>query len=132
LIVWKCEKKASLYLVEEKAMIRVLAKALAATAAVLAIQTILIAGVCSAQSPDAGTPKINTYYVAADEVEWNYAPSGINKMMGMKFEGYETVFTERGLTASAQPIEKPSIANTPTRHLQRSSRALRNGNISDF
>jgi FtsP/CotA-like multicopper oxidase with cupredoxin domain len=48
-----------------------------------------------AQAPNA-TPKINTYYVAADEVEWNYAPSGMNKMMGMKFEGYATVFTEQG------------------------------------
>jgi hypothetical protein len=132
LIVWKCEKKASPHLVEEKAMIRVLAKALAKTAAVFAIQAILITGVCSAQSPDAGTPKIHTYYVVADEVEWNYAPSGINKMMGMKFEGYETVFTERGPHRIGTIYQKPSIANTPTRHLQRSSRALRNGNTSDF
>ena len=42
------------------------------------------------------TPKLRTYYIAADEVEWDYAPGGVNKMMGMKFEGYSTVFTERG------------------------------------
>jgi len=40
--------------------------------------------------------KVRTYYVAADEVEWNYTPDGINKMMGMKFEGYPKVFTEQG------------------------------------
>ncbi len=40
--------------------------------------------------------KVRTYYVAADEVEWDYAPGGVNKMMGMKFEGYSKVFTERG------------------------------------
>ena len=40
--------------------------------------------------------KIRTYYVAADEVDWDYAPGGINRMMGMKFEGYSTVFTEQG------------------------------------
>jgi manganese oxidase len=40
--------------------------------------------------------KVHTYYVAADEVEWNYAPDGVNKMMGMKFEGYAKVFTEQG------------------------------------
>src|ERR1035441_10084759 len=40
--------------------------------------------------------KVRTYYVAADEVEWDYAPGGINKMMGMKFEGNSKVFTERG------------------------------------
>ena len=49
---------------------------------------------------DAAAPtpsgKVRTYYVAADEVEWNYTPDGINKMMGMKFEGYPKVFTEQG------------------------------------
>jgi manganese oxidase len=40
--------------------------------------------------------KVRTYYVAADEVDWDYAPGGVNKMMGMKFEGYSTLFTERG------------------------------------
>ncbi len=34
--------------------------------------------------------------LAADEVEWDYAPGGVNKKMGMKFEGYAKVFTERG------------------------------------
>jgi len=41
-------------------------------------------------------PKTHTYYIAADEVEWDYAPSGINKMMGMKFEGYPLIFVEQG------------------------------------
>jgi FtsP/CotA-like multicopper oxidase with cupredoxin domain len=40
--------------------------------------------------------KVHTYYIAADEVEWDYAPSGLNKMMGMKFEGYPNVFIEQG------------------------------------
>ena len=39
---------------------------------------------------------VHAYYVAADEVEWDYAPSGMNKMMGMKFEGYPNVFVEQG------------------------------------
>jgi hypothetical protein len=77
-------------------MIRILAKALAGLAVVLTLQAILFVSICSAQSPEAATPKVHTYYIATDEVEWNYAPSGIDKMMGMKFEGYETVFTERG------------------------------------
>ena len=42
------------------------------------------------------TPKVRTYYIAADEVDWDYAPGGVNKMMGMKFEGYSKIFTERG------------------------------------
>ena len=36
-----------------------------------------------------------TYYIAADEVDWDYAPGGVNKMMGMKFEGYSKVFVEK-------------------------------------
>ena len=27
---------------------------------------------------------------------WGYAPGGVNKMMGMKFDGYSKTFTERG------------------------------------
>lgn len=42
------------------------------------------------------TAKVRTYYVAADEVDWDYAPGGVNKMMGMKFDGYSKVFVERG------------------------------------
>jgi len=69
-------------------MIRVL---LAVVAAIAITSSLL-----SAQ-PQAGTiSPVRTYYVAADEVEWDYAPDGINKMMGMKFEGYAATFMQRG------------------------------------
>jgi FtsP/CotA-like multicopper oxidase with cupredoxin domain len=48
------------------------------------------------QSVEGSATTVHTYYIAADEVEWNYAPSGVNKMMGMQFGGYATVFVERG------------------------------------
>jgi len=41
-------------------------------------------------------PVTRTYYIAADEVEWNYAPSGINKFTGQPFEGDAVTFTEHG------------------------------------
>jgi len=47
-----------------------------------------------AQSADART--VHTYYVAADEVDWNYTPLGIDQMMGMPFMDYAKLFTERG------------------------------------
>lgn len=53
---------------------------------------------CS-RSPQPATDtksKVNTYYVAADEVDWNYTPSGLDQMMGMDFMGYAKVVTERG------------------------------------
>ena len=40
--------------------------------------------------------KTGTYFIAAEEVDWDYAPGGVNKMMGMKFEGYSKTFVERG------------------------------------
>ena len=60
-----------------------------------ALVTFPAKGVAQATQPDSA-PKVRTYYVAADEVEWDYAPGGVNKMMGMKFEGYSKVFVERG------------------------------------
>jgi len=40
--------------------------------------------------------KVRTYYVAADEVEWDYAPHGIDHMTGKPFEGFAKLHTERG------------------------------------
>jgi FtsP/CotA-like multicopper oxidase with cupredoxin domain len=40
--------------------------------------------------------RTRTYYVAADEVVWNYAPSGKDQMMGMPFEGLSMLFAEPG------------------------------------
>ncbi|HUZ94635.1 MAG TPA: multicopper oxidase domain-containing protein [Edaphobacter sp.] len=40
--------------------------------------------------------KVRTYYVAADEVDWDYAPTGIDQMMGMPLEGMAKFFMEHG------------------------------------
>lgn len=65
------------------------------TAAILT--TVLTCGpLGTSRASTNGTGKVRTYYIAADEVEWDYAPGGMNKMMGMKFDGYPKVFTERG------------------------------------
>jgi FtsP/CotA-like multicopper oxidase with cupredoxin domain len=37
-----------------------------------------------------------TYYVAADEVAWDYAPSGMNKITGEPFGDTENVFMQHG------------------------------------
>ena len=37
-------------------------------------------------------PHTRTYFVAADEVEWNYAPSGANAIAGKPFAGVELLF----------------------------------------
>jgi manganese oxidase len=53
---------------------------------------VLLSTIALGQSPG----KTRTYCIAADEVDWDYAPGGVNKMMGMKFEGYSKIFVERG------------------------------------
>jgi hypothetical protein len=54
----------------------------------------LSAGQQVAPKPSGG--HVRTYYVAADEVEWDYAPHGIDHMTGKPFEGFAMVHTERG------------------------------------
>jgi manganese oxidase len=40
--------------------------------------------------------KARVYYIAADEVEWNYAPSGRDEAMGMPFDAIARDFTQPG------------------------------------
>jgi hephaestin len=40
--------------------------------------------------------KVHTYYVAADEVDWNYTPLGMDRMMAMPFTASAKLFTEAG------------------------------------
>ncbi len=56
----------------------------------------LVVAANAAQPSANGAPQVHTYYIAADEVEWDYAPSGMNKIMGMKFEGGPLTFVEQG------------------------------------
>jgi FtsP/CotA-like multicopper oxidase with cupredoxin domain len=41
-------------------------------------------------------PQTRTYYIAANEVEWNYAPSGKNQITGKPFDEDASVFTKQG------------------------------------
>ncbi len=48
------------------------------------------------EKPGSSGPKIHTYYIAADEVEWDYAPSGMDQMMGMPFDTRAKTYMDRG------------------------------------
>ncbi len=39
---------------------------------------------------------MRTYYIAADEVDWDYAPSGIDQMTGKPFDKMDDVYMQRG------------------------------------
>jgi FtsP/CotA-like multicopper oxidase with cupredoxin domain len=47
-------------------------------------------------TPCAAQGKVRTYYVAAEEVDWDYAPSSIDQITGQPFEGIAKSYTERG------------------------------------
>jgi FtsP/CotA-like multicopper oxidase with cupredoxin domain len=53
-------------------------------------------GLTSARRSDPPQGKIRTYYVAADEIDWDYAPSGINQYTGKPFEGLAKTMVESG------------------------------------
>src|SRR5271170_5531313 len=40
---------------------------------------------------------VRTYYIAADELDWNYMPGGRDGMMGMGPVGYAKMFARPGL-----------------------------------
>ncbi|HEV3481970.1 MAG TPA: multicopper oxidase domain-containing protein [Candidatus Acidoferrales bacterium] len=56
----------------------------------------LAPAVCAQSAPGKAQGKTRTYYVAADEVNWNYAPSGRDEAMGMPFDQTSKLYTEPG------------------------------------
>ena len=58
----------------------------------------LLALLCWGASLRAQSPKGKTrvYYVAADEVNWDYAPTGRDEAMGHPFDALQKVYTESG------------------------------------
>jgi hypothetical protein len=63
---------------------------------VLFVALILLSFAFPVNAQEKSAPTVHTYYIAADEVERNDTPLGIDKMMGIEFTGYGKVFTERG------------------------------------
>ncbi|HTU47834.1 MAG TPA: multicopper oxidase domain-containing protein [Bryobacteraceae bacterium] len=51
-------------------------------------------------------PVTRTYYIAADEVEWDYAPTGTNLIEGRPFNANEKAFMEAGPTVIGRKAMK--------------------------
>jgi len=66
------------------------------TAAVLALFLAASAVVLMPRGGAAASSTTRTYYIAADEVAWDYAPSGINQIAGEPFGEGENVFVASG------------------------------------
>src|SRR5512132_3907465 len=69
--------------------------------AALAVIAILIGGamrdgVSAQASPPGATGTTRTYYIAADEVDWNYAPADHDHMTGKPYDERARYYTEKG------------------------------------
>ncbi|TFD42990.1 copper oxidase [Cryobacterium sp. TMT2-10] len=77
---------------------------LAAVVAVVAIASALVlarlfdggGGAASVQAGSSYVPQTRTYFLAADEVVWNYAPAGADQITGQPFDAAAAVFVESG------------------------------------
>jgi hephaestin len=76
---------------------RVLLVLRAALAAALTM-VVFLPGCTAVKAPAEGryVPRTRTYYIGADEVDWNYAPSGRNQITGAPFDDTAAVFTRQG------------------------------------
>ncbi len=63
--------------------------------AIRAITLLCLLAVAAAAGAQNATGTVRTYYIAADEVNWNYLPGGKDMMMDMAPMGYAHVFTRR-------------------------------------
>jgi FtsP/CotA-like multicopper oxidase with cupredoxin domain len=66
------------------------------SSAALTLTGVVPALAVDAKRPPEVTGKTRTYYVAAEEVEWNFAPDGREQMMGGDFNDDQKVFVEKG------------------------------------
>lgn len=76
---------------------RILVALYVAMAAAL-VTTVALAGCTAMATPAEGryVPQTRTYFIGADEVDWNYAPSGVNQNAGAPFDKTAAVFTQQG------------------------------------
>ncbi len=63
------------------------------------------------------TPQVRTFFIAADEVQWDYAPQGLNVMMNEPFTPDEEVFVTR--IPSATPGNNLTIGSVYKKALYR-------------
>ena len=59
-----------------------------------------------AESAASASGTVRTYYIAADEIEWDYAPMNVDMMTGKPFDGYSKMFVEQGPTRIGQKFKK--------------------------
>lgn len=72
-------------------------RARAVLAVIVCVSMLACSGVSAAQEIEPTLPdgKVRTYYIAAVETEWDYAPDNMDHMTGKPFEGETKIWTEQ-------------------------------------
>jgi hephaestin len=76
----------------------VIATAAGVATVLAAVMLLLPPATARPAAAPAYTPQHRVYYLAADEVRWDYAPQGKNAITGQPFDEQAAVFTQRGPT----------------------------------
>jgi hypothetical protein len=53
---------------------------------VVAVVVVLLATSCHSDASTGAAPQTRAYFIAADEVAWNYAPANMNMITGQPFD----------------------------------------------
>ena len=62
----------------------------------LVFAIVLVAlGIASGTAAASADGQVRIYYIAADEVSWNYAPSGMDQVAGKAFDAMQRPYTTR-------------------------------------
>jgi hephaestin len=60
-------------------------------------RSLILPAILASTTVTLGAPsRLHTYYVAADEVVWNYVPTGTNQLAGRPFDAIERHFVDAG------------------------------------
>src|SRR5689334_4494491 len=65
---------------------------------IIGVSLLALLLVVGAFTPRPGSPRSHThsYYIAADEITWDYAPSGLDQVKGQAFDAIERPYIEAG------------------------------------
>jgi hephaestin len=63
---------------------------------VTVVVVLLLAAGCHSDASAGPAPRTRAYYIAADEVAWNYAPTGTNMITGQRFDATADKYVQAG------------------------------------
>jgi FtsP/CotA-like multicopper oxidase with cupredoxin domain len=58
------------------------------------------------ENASVSSARVRTYYIAADEIDWDYAPLGVDFMTGKPFAGLSAAYTQPGLNRIGHVFRK--------------------------